>query len=303
MNAKNSNGTALMAAAARAAHLVVDRPPLIFSDPLAKLLLGSEAGELLGYHRLHGDRPVLAAARAQTICRSRYAEDRALRAFDSGMRQCVVLGAGLDTFAHRSGSTEHVRFFEVDRPDAQRTKRERLAAAGIPVPGRVTYVPLDFERDSLAEGLHAHGFDGAEPSVVLWLGVSMYLGADAVAGTLAATGSFAVGTELVMDYLLPAEMRDAAAQQYVDAVALFAAEQGEPWQTFFTPGGLAALLSDCGFDVVESVRQHEMLDATLWDRQDALAPIDLSRVVHARVRGQRSEYHAGPCPARKGWTP
>ncbi|MEV7954756.1 class I SAM-dependent methyltransferase [Streptomyces sp. NPDC088141] len=276
MNAKSSNGTAPMAAAARAAHLVVDRPPLIFSDPLAKLPLGSEAGELLGHHRLHGDQPVLAAARAQTISRSRYAEDRALRAFDSGIRQCVVLGAGLDTFAHRSGSAEHVRFFEVDRPDAQRTKRERPAAAGIPVPGRVTYVPLDFERDAPAEGLHAHGFDDAEPSVVLWLGVSMYCSPrKCVTPPPSSTST---------------PSRSSPPSR--------ASRGGRSSRRAALP-----LCSDCGFDVVESVRQHEMLDAALWDRQDALAPIDLSRVVHARVRGQRSEHHAGPCPARKGWAP
>ncbi|MFF9347065.1 class I SAM-dependent methyltransferase [Streptomyces sp. NPDC014734] len=283
---KNWNSTALMAAAARAAHLVVDRPPLILADTLAEALLGDRAEELLGHHRLHGDQPVLSAARAQTVCRSRYAEDRVMRALRSGTRQCVVLGAGLDTFAHRSDLAEDVRVFEVDRPDVQRTKRERLTAVGAPGSDRVVYVPLDLERDSLGAGLRAHGFDDGEPAVVMWLGVSMYLGADAVARILAAVGGFAAGTELVMDYLLPEGLRDAAAQQYVDAVALFASGQGEPWKTFFTPDGLAALLSDCGFALVEGVRQREMLDAALWDRRDTLVPFDLSRIAHARAHGR-----------------
>ncbi|MFB7915350.1 class I SAM-dependent methyltransferase [Streptomyces sp. NPDC056061] len=165
-------------------------------------------------------------------------------------------------------------------------KRERLTAAGVPASGRVVYVPLDLDRDPLAEGLRAHGFDDGEPAVVMWPGVSMYLGADTVARILAAVGRFAAGTELVMDYLLPEGLRDAAAQRYVDAVALFASGQGEPWKTFLAPDDLAALLSDCGFDVVESVRQHEMLDAALWDRRDALVPIDLSRIAHARAHGR-----------------
>ncbi|GAA3652672.1 SAM-dependent methyltransferase [Streptomyces chitinivorans] len=282
---QSPSSTALTAAAARAAHLVVDSPPSIFADTLAEALLGAQAEELLGYHRTYGDHLVLSAARAQTVCRSRYTEECVSRAIHSGTRQYVILGAGLDTFAHRSELAGQVRVFEVDHPATQQDKRERLAAAGVPVPGNVTYVPLDFERETLVGGLGAHGFDPSRPSVVAWLGVSMYLTADSVAETLGAIGGFAPGTQLVMDYMLPGELRDATARQYADAVASFAAEHGEPWRTFFTPEDLTALLSGCGFESVGHVRQREMLDPALWDRQDALVPLDLSRIAHARTRG------------------
>lgn len=281
---KSPSNTALTAAAARAAHLVVDRPPLIFADTLAETLLGAQAEEMLGYHRAYGDHLVLAAARAQATCRSRYTEEQVSRAVHSGIRQYVILGAGYDTFAHRSELAGHVRVFEVDHPATQQDKRDRLAAANIPVTGNVTYVPLDFEREALADRLRACGFDPHQPSVVAWLGVSMYLTADAIAGTLGVIGAFTPGTQLVMDYMLPKDLRDAAAQQYVDAVALFSAEHGEPWQTFLTPDDLTALLSGHGFEQTEHVRQHEMIDAGLWDRQDTLAPLDLSRIAHARTR-------------------
>jgi methyltransferase (TIGR00027 family) len=274
-----------MAAAARAAHLIVDRPPLIFADTLAEALLGAQAEELLGYHRAYGDHLVLAAARAQTACRSRYTEERVSRAIRSGIRQYVILGAGLDTFAHRCELARQVRVFEVDHPATQQDKRDRLAAADVPIPGNVTYVPLDFERGTLASGLRAGGFDPSQPAIVAWLGVSMYLTADALGDTLGAISAFAPGTQLVMDYMLPKDMRDTAAQQYADAVASFAADRGEPWQTFLTPADLTALLSGCGFESIEHVRQHEMLDAAMWDRQDALVPLDLSRIAHARTRG------------------
>jgi hypothetical protein len=66
--------TALTAAAARAAHLIVDHDPRIFADVLASVLLGDQADELLGYHRAHGTHPVLSSARAHVACRSRYTE-------------------------------------------------------------------------------------------------------------------------------------------------------------------------------------------------------------------------------------
>jgi len=68
--------TAFTAAAARAAHLIVDAEPRIFADTLAEAMLGERAGELIEYHRAHGTHPILSGARAQATCRSRYAEDR-----------------------------------------------------------------------------------------------------------------------------------------------------------------------------------------------------------------------------------
>ena len=84
--------TALTAAAARAAHLVVDGEPVIFADTLALALLGERAEELLSYHTSHGTHPVLAGARAQVTCRSRYTEDALARAAGSGVTQYVILG-------------------------------------------------------------------------------------------------------------------------------------------------------------------------------------------------------------------
>src|SRR6201999_2627936 len=99
---RQASTMALLAAAARAAHLLVDDEPRIFSDPLAAPLLGDRADELIGYHTQHGTHPILAGARAQTACRSRYTEDAVARAMLAGISQYVILGAGLDSFAYRA---------------------------------------------------------------------------------------------------------------------------------------------------------------------------------------------------------
>src|ERR1700733_6541129 len=130
--------SALTAAAARAAHLLVDGQPVIFADPLATALLGNRAEELIAYHRLHGTHPVLIGARVQVTCRSRYAEHALARAIGAGVTQYVILGAGLDSFAYRGGlPAGRVRVFEVDHPASQQVKRAALAAAGIAVPDGV----------------------------------------------------------------------------------------------------------------------------------------------------------------------
>ena|SRR5579859_3579476 len=272
--------TALTAAAARAAHPIVDQAPFIFVDPLAGTLLGTRADELLDYHRRHGGHPVLSGARTQVTCRSRYTEDRLAA---TRPPQYVILGAGLDSFGYRSPLAGTVRTFEVDHPATQEWKRARLSEARIPVPEHVTYVPFDFETGTLAQAMRRNGFDPTRPALVSWLGVTMYLTRPAIAQTLATIGDLAPGTEVVLDYMLPEPLRDEPGQLYADSVAPVAAERGEPWLSFFAPDELDALLEDAKLQRVEHVRQHD-LRAPAWpDRTDALHPADLSVLALARV--------------------
>jgi methyltransferase (TIGR00027 family) len=280
---KRSSETAGTAAAARAAHLIVDKPPLIFEDTLAAALLGAEAETLIDYHRLHGDHLVLSHARTGVACRARYTEDRLAEGVRRGVRQYIILGAGLDTFAYRSELANQVRVFEVDHPATQESKRRRLAEAGVAEPENVAYIAADLAVDPLIERLVSGGFDLARPAVVSWLGVTMYLDASAVAATLAALGGLATGTEIIVEYMVPAELRDADGQTYVDLVTPFAAERGEPWLGFFSPDEMSTLLTGHGFGSVEHVTQRDMIAPALWDREDGLRPSTLGRISTARL--------------------
>jgi methyltransferase (TIGR00027 family) len=266
--------TALTAAAARAAHLIVDHEPHIFCDPLAETLLGERADELLAYHRLHGDHPVLAGARAQVTCRARLAEGRVS---GSGLDQYVVLGAGLDSFAYRT--TVHTRVFEVDGPATQAWKRERVPAATTDV----RYVPVDFERDDLAAGLAHHGFDAGRPAVVSWLGVSMYLTSAGIDETLSALARLAAGSEIVLDYFLPEAMRDERGRLYAEQVGPVSAERGEPWRTVLAPDELTEILAAHGWTTVDHIGQSQV--AELQGRSDSLRPSRLSMLAHGRRPG------------------
>jgi methyltransferase (TIGR00027 family) len=284
--------TALTAAAARAAHLIVDNEPVIFADTLAQAMLGERAEELLSYHRAHGTHPVLASARAQATCRSRYAEDRLADAIERGIGQYVLLGAGLDSFADRSPLADRVRVFEVDHPATQAYKRRVRGVAGGDggtaggdggTAEGVRFVAVDFGRDSLGEALARAGFDAGKPALVSWLGVTMYLDESAVEAIVAVLGGFAPGSEVVVDYMLPAGLRDAAGQMYAELVGQAAAEWGEPWRSVFAPGAMAALLARHGFGPARDVGQRDMIPDAAWDRSDALRPAELSRIAHAAI--------------------
>ena len=296
----------MTAAAARAAHLIVDGEPVIFADTVAEAMLGERAEELIAYHRAYGAHPVLAGARAQVTCRSRYAEDQLARAVRDGIGQYVILGAGLDTFAYRSPLARRVRVFEVDHPATQEWKRRVGPAPEVPgsevpgsevpgpevpgpevpgpeFPGLVTFVPADLVSDSLGDGLRRAGFDFATPAFVSWLGVTMYLDQGAIDRTVSVLGGLAPGTELVVDYMLAAGLRDAEGGSYADQVGQAAAERGEPWLSLFVPEAMAALLAGCGFGPARDVSQREMIPAGLWDRSDSLRPAELSHIAHAVI--------------------
>jgi methyltransferase (TIGR00027 family) len=279
--------TAMTAAAARAAHLLVDSEPRIFADSLAALLLGDKAETYLRYHREHGDHPLLAGTRAQATCRSRFTENQLALAAARGTAQYVILGAGLDSFACRSELAGRLRVFEVDHPATQQRKRALMAAAGLAEPPTLTWVPVDFETDELIAALTAAGLDPAAPAFVSWLGVTMYLTAEAIGATLASLSRLAPGSELVTDYMLTADLRDADGVAYADLVMPDSERRGEPWLSFFTPEQMTGLLTRHGFTGVRDVRQRDAVSAALWERTDLLRPIELSRLCHATVGAGR----------------
>ena len=247
--------TALGAAGRRAAHQVVDGGR-VFADPLALRILGQDADAAVAEARAN---PELRGLRFYVAMRSRFAEDAARRAIARGVRQIVVLGAGLDTFAYRVESAEGLRVFEVDHPATQAEKRRRLAAAAIAAPAHVVYAACDFETESLAGALRAGGFDPGRPSFFLWLGVVPYLTEPAIFATLAFIGKLPGGGEVVFDYSNPAAtIAEGGWRRGHEIVKARAAAAGEPLQTFFATPALHEKLRELGFRSIEDLGPNEI---------------------------------------------
>ena len=236
--------TALGAAAHRAAHQTLEGGR-VFSDPLALAILGADANTMIARVT---ERPEGRLLRLFIAMRSRFAEDCALRSIGAGVRQVVVLGAGLDTFAYRLEPREGLQVFELDRPATQRDKRRRLKEAGVCEPAHVAYVAHDFESGAMAPALIAAGFDPDRRSFVMWLGVTPYLAEDAVFGTLSELARFPAGVEIVFDYPNPtASISAAAARASLDELAARVAELGEPFRCALDTETLHARARALGF--------------------------------------------------------
>jgi methyltransferase (TIGR00027 family) len=194
----------------------------------------------------------------------------------TGIRQVVVLGAGLDTRAWRLRSLAGCRLFEVDHPATQRHKRARVDRFPPPI-ADVAWAAVDFERDDLASALAAAGHDPKQPTVWLWEGVVMYLGDAALRATLAAVaGRSAPGSVLVLHYHEP----DASSRR---VRRLFLAVVGEPQIGLRTQAAIQRELVAAGLEVVEDAgvaEQAAAVGATVPDNNLAR----VSRICVARRR-------------------
>jgi methyltransferase (TIGR00027 family) len=256
--------TALRVAIRRAAHQLVDHPPVLV-DPIAVRLIGSDYPRDLE----RASHAVARDFRAYLAARSRFAEDHLAQAVAAGVRQYVVLGAGLDTFAYRNPFPS-LRVFEADFPATQQGKREMLAAAAIETPRNLTFVPLDFEHRTLLDSLRDCGFDAAEPAFFSWLGVAPYLTLDAFRSSLAAIAQLPAGTGVAFDYSLPPETLTPERRAMFDRLAERVAAAGEPLQLFFTPQEINSELRRSGFRRIEQVDLEGLNALYFRDRADGL---------------------------------
>ncbi|MGD0547397.1 MAG: class I SAM-dependent methyltransferase [Terracidiphilus sp.] len=264
METGKASKTALGVAIRRAAHQLADRPPVL-NDPIALRLVGERFPAKMerAMHAVGRD------LRCFVAVRSRYVEDRLAEAVARGVDQYVVLGAGLETFAYRNPYPA-LRVFEVDFPATQKTKRKMLAAAQIPVPESLTFVPLDLEHHTLAEDLAAAGFDAQKPAFVGWLGVIPYLPLETVRATLASIGKLPAGSGVGFDYALAPETLSAVGRTAFDRLAERVASAGEPFQLFFTPETMEAELRRAGFQQVEQLDYEQLNERYFKDRADGL---------------------------------
>ena len=276
--------TAERVALRRATHQLLD-DPRVHDDPLALAILGAEqAAALRAASRPLAEDRVTLALRAFLAVRSRLAEDALAEAVAAGVRQYVVLGAGLDTFAYRNPYPA-LRIFEVDHPATQAWKRKRLADAGIAIPAGVTFAATDFAAEPLPTVLCTAGLCRDEPSFFSWLGVTPYLEPANVLATLAAIRPFtANGGGVIFDYMAPPASLGPLPRAAFDVLAARVAAAGEPFRGFFEPEVLIAAVRDMGYEGVCDLGSEELNASFFFHRADGLRVGGLGHILRATGR-------------------
>jgi methyltransferase (TIGR00027 family) len=275
-------GTSLM----RAAHARLD-DPVVLDDRWGERLLreddrralsagrdGADLYEALRRHPSYGN----------VILRARYTEDALEQAVARGVRQYVIVGAGLDSFAlRRPPWAGELEVFEVDHPATQRFKRERLGSAGAAEPPRLQFVAADLGEIPLDEALASSSFHVSQPAFFAWLGVTPYLTREANLATLAAIAraGHTSESELVFTYLDARVFEEASWPERTQRVRDAVAAAGEPWVSGLHPDGLEELLEGVGFELIENLGPDEL--AARY-RAAGLHPSRNSYIARARVR-------------------
>ena len=289
MRSNQASKTAELAAAVRAAHLIYDSP-VVFRDEFA-IGLTSPFWRIISQSRILHQivvNKLLATLRpvhGQVLGRARYCEDALIKAVAAGIRQYVIVGAGLDSFGLRhpelSGS---LKIFELDHPASQESKRHRVIKLTGEIPRNIAFVPVDFEMETVADALRRSSFVPTQPAFFSWLGTIHYLPTESVYATLDSISKFALaGSEIVFDYGIGGDMLRDADREALAELKRFVAKRGEPIISSFDPKILAMKTCELGFTLIEDMSYEQQVLRYFANRTDDLRPAAFSRIAHYRV--------------------
>ncbi len=254
------------AASQRAAHQILDNPK-IFEDPLALRIIGAEAESRLRLSLAQFQKPAERDLRAFMAVRNRYAEDELARSIQRGVRQYVILGAGLDTFAYRNSFPESL-----------------LQEAAISIPASLTFVSVDFERQMMTDALRQSGFKSDELTFISWLGVTRYLSREAVISVLTSiVSSMRVGSEVVLDFSFPPSLLQRLRELSYRIIVNRPFKNNGFRPTYYDPASLTRDVKRIGFADVQLFGSTEMNVRYCNDHTDGLRIRHEQCLLKARV--------------------
>lgn len=264
------DNTAVRTALWRALHVQVDSSPHIMEDEVGWKLIAPDEG---WRQRPDMDPAFTRRLRASIVARARFIEDVVIAAGKNGIHQYVILGAGLDTFAQRKQDIAATfQVYEIDQPDTQTWKQQRLIELGFGIPAWLHFVSVDFEISSWWEQLINAGFDTSKPAVVACTGVSLYLTREAIIDTLRQIATLAPGSTLAMTFYLPLEHMEEEDRPLQLIAEKGAKAAGTPFISFFTPEEMLALAREAGFKKPEVVSSADIAKRYFAGRTDLFSP-------------------------------
>ena len=285
MKENQASFSAMMTAYIRAYHSM-HATPKIFDDFLAYRLIPQEVRELIeqGLKDKQSNDPERTASFSDQIItyaslmkttnvlsRARYTEDALERAVMQGVKQYVILGAGMDTFAFRRPELmEQLEVFEVDHPATQNFKLLRLAELGWEHPAQLHFIPIDFTKENLATALtRSSSYDPNVKSFFSWLGVTMYLTREDVFSTLHSITDIAPkGSAIVFDYFdTDAFIHGKSSPKMQKKQEVFQ-KLGEKMITGFNPLTLAEDIESLGLRLCENLGPNDIEKCYFQGRTD-----------------------------------
>jgi methyltransferase (TIGR00027 family) len=220
------------------------------------------------------------------VARTKCIDEVFTRACAEGFSNVLILGAGFDSRAVRFQSElVCAKVFELDAPTTQITKIGQFRKRGIEVPSNLVFVPINFEKESIAERLKESGFSWGKKTLVLLEGVLQYLAPEAAHATLDVIKDLTgPGSMLVFDYAHASVIRGEGGVLGEARILKGVNKFGESWQFGLEEAEVEPLLCKYGFTLVERSGPKELENAYFTDE---------GGIVKARVNGTQSVVKAG----------
>jgi methyltransferase (TIGR00027 family) len=265
---KEPDNTSVRTALWRALHVQVDAKPSILEDEIGLKLIAPPDD-----WQQRPDMKFTKRLRASIIARARFIEDLIIEQSQQGIRQYVILGAGLDTFAQRrTAIASKLQIYEIDQPDTLAWKQQRLIELGFGIPEYLHFVSVNFETSFWWDQLLKAGFDTSQPAVVACTGVSLYLTKEAITATLNQMATLAPGSTFAITFYLPIDLMDEEDRPLQEIAAKGALAAGTPFVSFFIPNEILELAREAGFKETKIISTKDMEQYYFTNRTDHLLP-------------------------------
>jgi methyltransferase (TIGR00027 family) len=260
---KQPSGTAMATAFLRALAAHDPRPQVRGCDTLAEIFLPEEQRKPLHDSTAHAwvlQNRITPGAYEFMLARTAFFDRIVEQALQGNIGQMVFLGAGYDSRPYRFADLiRDTTLFELDMQPTQQRKQECLRQAGVPIPGQVRFVPVDFNTDPLAGTLAAAGFDSRKETVFVWEGVTYYLASEAVDGMLSfVAGNSPPGSSICFDYA--AISRETLDEPGGKGIRSHMRSQyaNEPARFGIPAGWIESVLAGRGFEILEHLTAAQM---------------------------------------------
>lgn len=261
--------TAVRTALWRALHIQIDPKPHVFTDETGPMLVAED-----GWQNRQDMNPDFSKSmRASIVGRARFVEDLVEDQFkNNNVRQYVILGAGLDTFAQRRPElSTQMNIFEIDQPGPQKWKQKRLMEIGLKSPVGLHFVPVDFEaQEDWWEKLLSSGFDMNKPAVFVSTGVSMYLTKETNSATFKKIAKMVSGSTFVTTFMLALDLLEPKEKSIMEYVMNKAKGSGTPFVSLFSPDEIIIMAKNAGFKNAEYVSANFIYQKYFANRTDGL---------------------------------
>jgi methyltransferase (TIGR00027 family) len=194
--------------------------------------------------------------------RVRYFDDFVKTSINEGLEQLVILGAGYDTRAYRIEGLDKIMVFEVDHPDTQCVKIEKIKKIFGHLPDHVVYVPVDFESEDLGQMLLENGYNKFQKTLFVMEGLVMYIPPKAVDETLLfIVKNSGKGSSIIFDYYHQSTVDGTSELEAAKNIRNFVLSQGEPLQFGIEEEAVEAFLTERGFSRIQNVTSEDYKEA------------------------------------------